>query len=197
MYWIGYILSALIGMSVFASMSHVQVQNQQTNISSAQFRIVKKDAMALAAMIERDFKNVASNFPNFALSPDTAIVALDTTSSTRVFEFWGQTVQGQAPELIRYEWNVVDHIDLKQGNTPLYQIRRMVDGNLEGMSVGYVTQFDIDLRRGNGSAITNFSDTRQVAVFVKSVSGIGTNRLVEETRWNSVYHPLGMTRTVS
>jgi hypothetical protein len=176
-------------------MSHVHVQNQQASINSAQFRIVKKDAMGLAAMIERDFKNIASNYPNFSINPDTAIVALDKYSSTRVFEFWAQTVRGQAPVPVRYEWEQVDDVQLKRGTVPVFQIRRIVNGDLQGMSVGYVTEFNILLLKDDGSVATVFGDTRQIAVEVKTVSGIGTSQMVEETRWNTVYHPLGMSRT--
>jgi hypothetical protein len=194
---LAYVTAAIISIIVFVSLNSLQQRNQGATLNTTEYRAAKKGALSTAAFIERDFKNIASNFPAYPLDPDTAIVGLDTTSATRYFEFWAQTMPGQAPDLVRYEWIPAGTTQLKNETVPVFQLFRRVNGETTGMSIGLMTKFQLRLQESSGVGVATLKDTRQIVVDMRLVSGfgVGDGKLIEETMWNSVFHPVGMTRS--
>lgn len=191
-----YSVAVVVGGVVLLILLSLEWGGQRTSIEASQFEAAKKGVFSFVDMMQQDFRNVGSQFPNYTLDPDDVITRFDTTATPHVFEFRGQTEPGQPPKLITYEWEESgETVSLSDGPTPLIDVRRKVDGTLTGQSTGMITHFEIHLKRDDPSLpIFNLKDTRQIVVRLKAISPLEAGEFLEELSFNSVYRPVGMTR---
>ena len=201
--WMEYVVAVVLASFVALTLFAVQLRTQETSVDSTQYRAAKKSAVDVVRMIEHDFKNLGSQHP---ASPTSGLHALpggatfgiasapDTTGSPRSFQFYAPSQRGQAPRVIRYEWETDGSVTLSDGTTrDTYRFTRTVDGTVDGRSTGTLTQLSFNLLEGAGNAITNVGNTRQIFVELRAISPLGKGSTIEETRWTGTYRPLALT----
>jgi hypothetical protein len=192
---IGYVAAAVVAAVAIYGVATLRMRTQEVQVSAVQYSTAKKSSFLMAAILERDLKNMGSNFPTYFLDPGDSVLRFDTLGTPRVFEFMGQTAPLQAPVPIRYEWEETGYVTLGDGSSrPAFEIRRIVDGTLSTYSTGSVTRLWFDLLREDGTGILNLGDTRQVVVDLRLVSALGGGGSTEEVHLETVVHPEAMTR---
>jgi hypothetical protein len=163
-------------------------------IATTRVRAEKKLTLDVAAALERDMRNIGSNFPTYDLEPDSAVVSWKTDSSLNFFQFMGQIRPGESPAVIRYEWSIADSVTVGDEVKPAYRISRYVDGVLSRVSAAVFTGVSFDVQNDLGQPATTADEVRQVSIELLAVSGIGSSSALHETRWNAVYRPQAIAR---
>lgn len=196
--WLGALIGVIVAGVVIYIISILNIQTQEQSVSAVQQRAVRTSEMGLLSMVEFDFQNIGSNFPSFDNPPDFAITAYDTASSTKVFQFIGQTQRWSQPDTVRYEWSKTGTKKIKRDgayvDADVYSIKRYVNGALNGSSSGMVTRFQVRLRTSDGSPVADISETRQIMVGVSMAANIGSSTLLGETHWDTIIRPAAMAR---
>jgi hypothetical protein len=163
-------------------------------VATIKARAGKKMMLDVAASLERDLRNVGSNYPGYTLDPDSAIIQWETDSTVNFFQFVGQADPGQPPAIIRYEWQVVDSTTVGDVVKPTYLIARYVNGTLSRVTASVFTGVSFKIQNDLGEPATAPEDVRQIAIELIGVSGIGSSDAFTETRWNAVYRPQAIAR---
>ena len=170
----------------------IRIDGDQTSVAVTQFRASKAGSLNVAAMVERDFTNIASNHPNFVLPLDSVFVAIDTVGSDQSFSFRGQTQRGVAPSLITYRWVEVGTAYVDTAYVPTYQLTRYIDGANAGGSTGGIVEFRLRFLREDGAPVASVTNTRQIEVLLRSVSTLGVNKGTKGTRWSAIIRPAAL-----
>jgi hypothetical protein len=183
------VISGIILLVIIAT----QYRGQQTNIDATQFYDSRIRLLDMVQSVERDFTNMGSGVD----SVQYAISSFDTLSSPATISFFARTDSTDFnPHTVTYQWESTDSLTLKdKTKIPTYTVKRLIDGNMSGQSVGAITGFRVDLLTRDSLAVNaNFKDVRFVNVLLRVASTLGTNAQVEETNWRKQFRPMNMTR---
>ena len=167
----------------------VSIRVQRSAVAATQYQAAKGVQTDLVGLIDRDFRNIGSGYPDYMLNPDSAIISFDSTGS---FAFYGQTQRGQAPDAIEYTWSQYGTVRLDTAYVPAYSVSRTVNGVPAGGSAGALTKFEVHLLDNVGNPVSVFSDTRQVEVSLVMISSLGSNSLTEANTWETVIRPAAL-----
>lgn len=196
--WIAYLVAALVAGVIFYIAEGALFRSQETAVAGVQYRASKEHAIDLASMMSRDFRNIGANYPDYPLAAEMSIVTYDTVGWPHRFRFVSQIETGQPPDTVEYRWSEADSVSLGSHKVPGYRIERWVGGGgtavLTGTNSNAITRLRIVLQRADGGAIVDPWDTRQILIEMRSVSTLGVNELVKETRWSEVIHPMHLAR---
>ena len=187
-----YLMATVVAGILLLAIFKIRIDGDETSVAVTQFRASKSGSLNVAAMIQRDFANIASNHPNFVLPLDSVFVAIDTVGSEQSFSFRGQTARGAAPSLISYQWEEVGTTYLDTSYVPTYRLTRYVDGVNSGGSTGGIVEFRLRFLREDGMAVANVINTRQIEVELRSVSTLGKNKGTKGTRWSATIRPTAL-----
>ncbi len=195
-----YIFSVIIAGIVLLIVLSLKFRGEQTSIDATQYRAAKVGTLSLVEAINRDFNNIGSQYlrnTHANLSPDTVLIAFDTLANPAHFAFWAQTDSVRWAQQVRYEWRLTGKtVRLKNGTKPLLEVKRLVDGVLQGRSTNMITRFEVHLQQASSLAFTNLrganADTQQILVRLRAVSPLGVGDSVEETRWEKMFRPANL-----
>jgi hypothetical protein len=185
-------VTVIIGALLFVLLS-VQEHAADASVDSVEYVAMQGGVLDLAQILERDLNNIGSQVAGTPFDPDTAIIAFDTISSPRHFDFYAMTVRGQPANRVRYEWTLTDSVTLSRGVVPIFEVTRRVNGTVDGQSIP-LSMMDIRLLRADSTGIFNLRDTRQIHVRLRGVSSLSTKANVEEASWEKIIRPVNMGR---
>jgi hypothetical protein len=189
--WIAQMIALVVAGTVILIIASVNLRVQRGSIATAQYQASKTNQIDLVGLIDRDFRNIGSSYPNYDLDPESAIISFD---SSGVFAFWGQTERGFPPDSIRYSWSQYGQVLVDGAYVPAYSISRTVNGSAAGGSAGAVTSFNIRLLDDDGNPAGALTDTRQIEVNLSIISSLGSSDIVETNDWQTVIRPTGIAR---
>ena len=192
--WIGHSMMAAIAALIVLSAGTMKMRVDGVVVATLQTRAAKKTTLDTAAMLERDIRNIGSNFPTYDLDPDSVTIYWETDSTVNFFQFVGQAAPGQPPAIIRYQWQAVDSTVIQGETKPLYRIARYLDGALFGQSAATFTWVSFELLADNGQPAIVADEVRQIKIELKGISTLGSPETIRETRWNAVYRPQAISR---
>lgn len=192
--WIGHSIVAAVAAMIMLSATVTKTRVDSMVLTTIKARAGKKMMLDVAAGLERDLRNVGSNYPGYILDPDSAIIQWETDSTVNFFQFVGQADPGQPPAIIRYEWQVVDSTTVGGEVKPTYQIARYVNGTLSRATASVFTGVSFKIQNDVGGLAATPDEVRQIAIELIGVSGIGSSDALTETRWNAVYRPQAIAR---
>jgi hypothetical protein len=176
---------------VLLIIANVNIRVQSAAISATQYQTAKTNQTDIVGLMDRDFRNIGSSYPNYLLNPEDAIISFDSSGT---FAFWGQTGRGLPPDSIRYSWSQYGTVRVDTGYVPAYSIERSVNGQPAGGSAGAVTEFSLRLLDNDGNPAGVLSDTRQIDVELIMMSSLGSNELTDANRWETVIRPAALAR---
>jgi hypothetical protein len=160
----------------------------------------KSGLRLLVDMIEQDFANIGAGMLNPNLTAaDAAVTLRGSESGYQVFRFRGlPSPTATATAVITYRWRADGTATLADGTTvTTLLVERLVDGTVTGSSFDNVTTFDIDLREDDlepfDPATGDYDDIRYVDVDIAMVSPLGTDGIVEQTRWAKQFRPINLS----
>ena len=191
--WIGQLVALAVAAVVILIIAAVNLRVQTGAIATVQYQAGKTNQIDLIGLIDRDFRNIGSRYPNYVLDPATAIVSF-TDATPGSITFWGQTVANAPPDSITYAWTKTGTVLIDSAYVDAYTITRTVNGEPRGESAGSVTEFDIDLLDSDGNAAGVLSDTRQIRIDLKLTSSLGSSDFVETNDWQTVIRPTALAR---
>lgn len=189
--WLAQLVALVVAGVVILIIANVNLRVQKASIAATQYQSAKTNQTDLVGVMDRDFRNIASSYPNYALNPDSAIVAFDSSGT---FTFWAQTERGAPPQLVSYTWSQTGTVKVDTAYVPAYAISRTVNGSAAGGSAGSVIAFSIGLLDTNGNTTAAFSDTRQIQVDLSMISSLGANELTQTNNWATVIRPTALAR---
>ncbi|MGA7303731.1 MAG: hypothetical protein WBW88_02605 [Rhodothermales bacterium] len=189
--WIAQLVAVVVAGTVIFIIAAVNLRVQRGAVATTQYQASKTNEVDLVGLIDRDFRNIGSSYPNFSLDPNAAIIAFDSSGT---FAFWGQTKRGFAPDSIRYSWSQTGTVLVDSAYVPAYSISRTVNGVPAGGSAGSVTSFSLRLLDNDGNGIAALSDTRQIEVNLSIVSSLGANAYTGTNDWQTVIRPTALAR---
>ncbi len=186
-------LAALLAGSILL-MSFVTInRNQSTSWEAKQHLASKVGLLAVIEIVENDFANIGSGMA----IPNNAIVSLDTTSTTKSFQFYSRTnIAFADSQLVNFEWSEVGTATVFNGTTiadiPVYQITRYIDGVLRGNSIATIKEISIELRDETGTTVSsaNYPLAREIEVHVEIVSPLGPSKVIPQNSWTKVFRPI-------
>lgn len=192
--WIGHSVVAAIAALIILSAMVARNRVDNMVVTTMQMRSGKKLTLDVAAALERDMRNIGSNFPTYDLEPDSAVIDWKTDSTLNYFQFIGQANPGEPPALIRYDWQVVDSTLVGDEWKPLYKISRSVNGVLSRSTASVFTGVSFEFQNDVGLPASQPDELRQVDIRLVAVGTLGSSGDVRETRWNAVYRPQAIAR---
>lgn len=190
--WIAQMLALVVAGVVIFIIAAVTLRVQRGSIATTQYQAAKTNQIDLVGLMDRDFRNIGSSYPNYVLDPENAIIAFD--SANGVFAFWAQTAPGSPPDSIRYEWTESGTVRVDTGYVTAYAVERKVNGVFSGGSAGAVTRFDLRLLNDDGTPTGVLADTRQLEVNLSIISSLGSSEFVETNDWQTVIRPTALAR---
>jgi hypothetical protein len=191
---IGYTLSALVAGVVLLVVHSTTFRAQEAVVATLQYNSVKQSTVDLVSVMAQDFRNVGSNYPYPNLLSGLAVLGYDTVNVSHHFEFSAQTVRGQVPDTVRYEWKPGNPVTTGNHTYPTVLVQRFVNGELAGRNSGSITSLSIELFAANGDPVMAAAEIRQIKVDLKMVSSLGSNGAIEESRWSETFHPMHMSK---
>ena len=191
---IGYALSAVVAGVVLLIIQSTTFRGQQAAISALQYSSAKQSTVDLVSVMGQDFRNIGSNFPYPDLLSELAVLGYDTVTVPHSFVFSAQTVRGQLPDTIRYEWGPGSPVTTAKHTYPTVIVERFVNGQLAGRNSGSITSLSIELLAANGDPVMGAAETRQIRVDLKMVSSLGSGGAIDESRWSETFHPMHLAK---
>jgi hypothetical protein len=191
---LGQTLAMVIAGVVVLTIVATSFRGQEASVSSLDYRMVKQSTVELAGFMERDFRNIGSNYPYPDVMSDLAVIGFDTVSTIRKFVFSAQTVRGQLPDTVRYEWTAGPSKVMGDSTYATVTVKRFVNDTLRGVNSGAITHFSLELRTATGGPVMAAAETRQVVVEMRSVSALGGHGKIRESRWSDTIHPMHLAK---
>lgn len=191
---IAYSAVAAIAMLVVLSIMALKSRTDSVSVAVLQTRTSKNIMLNLAATLERDLRNVGSNFPAYDLEPDSAVVSWKVDSTANYFSFIGQAKPGQPPAVIRFEWRAADSAIVQGELKSLYEVSRFVDGELRFQTAPLFTSVSFSFLTDDGQPAADAGELRQIGIELKAIGSLGVSEAVPETRWDAVYRPIALAR---
>ncbi|MGA7306769.1 MAG: hypothetical protein WBW88_17990 [Rhodothermales bacterium] len=192
--WIGHSMVAAVAAMIILSATVTKTRVESMVVATIKARAGKKMMLDVAAGLERDLRNMGSNFPAYELEPDSTSIQWETDSTINFFQFVGQVEPGQPPAIIRYEWQVVDSTTVGDELKPTYQIARYLNGTLSRVTASVFTGVSFKIENDMGGPAATPDEVRQIAIELIGISGVGSSTALMETRWNAVYRPEALAR---
>ena len=191
---IGYTLSALVAGVVLLMIQSTAFRGQEAAISTLQYSAVKQSTVDLVGMMERDFRNIGSNYPYPSLLSELSVLNYDTVSATHQFEFSAQTRRGLPPDVVRYEWKPGTPVTTGGHTYPTFTVERYVNGMLSGSNTGAITSLSIELSTESGAPVMAAAETRQIRVEMMMISSLGMDGEIKQARWSETFHPMHLAK---
>ena len=191
---IGYTLSAIVAGVVLLIIQSTSFRGQEAAISTLQYNVVKQSTVDLIGMMERDFRNIGSNYPYPNLLSELSVLGYDTVSSTSSFEIAAQTRRGQPPDVVRYEWKAGNPVTSGGYTHPTFTLERFVNGNLAGSNTSSITSLSIELSTETGAPVMAAAETRQIHVEMMMISALGMDGEIKQSRWSETFHPMHLAK---
>ena len=189
---LGYALSAVVAGVIVLIIATLTFRGTEATVATIEFSSVKKSTIDLVAVMDRDFRNLGSNFPYPQMLSDLAVLNYDTVSTTKRFDFLAQTERGAPPDTISYRWTEGAPVESDGYSYPTVTVERYVNDQLTGGNSGVVTSFSIEPKTSTGDPVMVGNETRQIVVQLKMISSLGSHGEIRETRWSETYHSMHM-----
>jgi hypothetical protein len=199
---IDHIAAVVIGAALLFMALAMIYKSQDSSIQAVQVDLAKMDLRTLVDIIEQDFNNMGSGMagPNASSDPTDRVVATyEVTGDYSHLEFWSlQAYTGPAdPVLVRYRWKQEGTATFPDGTSvDTYLVERQAAGATAVFD--RVTDFSITLRNDDlasvplGGTPDELRLVRYVDVDVGMVSPVGTEDLLQQTRWAKRFRPLNL-----
>lgn len=227
-----HLAAIVIGGTVLLLIAFTQFRGQEAAIDGTQYYAAKTHMVDFVRQLQVDLHSLGAGVKNADVELGKAFVKggyVASGDTTDVFSF--QTyADSSAFSMTPKSASEVCYQRVLTGETayvqdpatgtyvgkPTFQIVRRLNptdattctgGTVTGASMSSLTEFHIELRREDGTVVTNLDKfdpmIRELAVHVRAVSPLaggqtehlgGMKQHVDETRWDSVIRPLNLTR---
>lgn len=191
---IGYVLSIMIAGIVVFIIFASSIRGNEAAVETLQYSTAKQSLLDVVSMMDRDFRNIGSNFPYPNSLPEFAILQYDTVTVPHRFDFVAQTRRGMPPDTVSYRWKPGSPVKIGGTIVPTVELKRYVDGLLSGSSSGAVTSLSIQLYTDIGTPVMAAAETRRVEVALQGISSVGSNGEIDQLRWAETFYPMHMAR---
>jgi len=204
--------TVIAGIALFV-LASVQERGQEAAVDAVQYAAAKEDLHNVVDMLERDLRNMGASMyfdaggcncwvgasvdPTTVLQPgwyDSTIVA---GGQLYTLQFVTQIDSTAPPVGVVYTWEPTgETVTLRNGTVRARQrLERRIGGTLSGVS-NDVSLLRLRLRQPESEpGMVNLSDTRVIDVTLRTVSPLGMGAVIEETRFDATYRPVGMAIT--
>jgi hypothetical protein len=204
--------AVIAGVALFV-LASVQERGQDAAIDAVQYASAKEDLHNVVDMMERDLRNLGASmyfdaggcncWVGASLNP-TNVIQPGWYDSTNVaggrrytLKFYTQSDSTSPPDTVRYVWRPAGStVTLRDGTVRTIQIlERFQGGILTGWSDD-VSLLRVRLRQDETEpGMINLSDTRVIDVSLRTISPLGMGEVIEETRFDARYRPVGIAIT--
>ncbi|CAN5596059.1 hypothetical protein BH23BAC4_BH23BAC4_11080 [soil metagenome] len=191
------LISVAVGAIVLALLAGLYISNQNANVDAFRSEANRSTLIDFVHVVERDLRNAGSGASAdkilswSAASPESGQSAVLLDFFTTVDTSANATAQRMRYELAHVSTSVV------QGEVvPLYQLRRLeYNGSaftLSSSSTPTLTEFQLVLLDATGAPTTDVAQARAFAVQTSTISALGSDKIVGDSRWQTVIWPLNL-----
>lgn len=178
--------ATIVAMSVLAMLVAMQYRAQEASVERTIAYSAKKQTIEFGKWIQDDIANVGAGVSFGTVS----VQELTTNSSgnTNLFRFRRKmNASDTDPVDVTYQLVESDTINVDGSVVYLYELRRRVDGTLEGTSPPTVTRFRIEMLNENGSLTAAPSEARQVRIRFSTAMPFSEDRhsFLREAHWGT------------
>ncbi len=197
------LIAVLISGFLLLILVQLNRSGNEARVDSTRYYAGRIQATAFTETLQRDFRNIGSGVD----AAQTMIDAFQWDSNDKYIEFYTTVGSGAgAPvEQIRYEVENAPDCQTRVSRNatpdpiPCFRVDRSVwDGTQfvkDGGSMDTLTEFEIELRDGNGTSVAgNLDDTREITLQMVAMSPLGEERIIKRMRWQTRFHPFNLTR---
>ncbi len=192
-----HLVAVLIAGIIFMVLIQVQWTSQQALVESTHHYTNRTKIISFVETVKQDFQNVGAGVD----PSDQMIVSYTWNGSDKSIEFLARidTTAWAPVELIKYQLLSVPTEESHCEEVSCYQVQRFVhDGAAyqpDGKSMNTLTDFEIELRTWNGTPVgINLDETRQIVVRMAALSPKGLEEVVKQSRWQTLFRPMNLTR---
>lgn len=186
--------AVVIGATILFILFALSTRSNDSSIEATQVELAKTELRVLIDTIEQDFNNMGSGLGN----PNTAISTYADSSGYKVLRFRGLTDTGSTNAMaITYRWRQQGTAYLPDGTTvDTYEVERRASG--QTMRFDKATNFALTLRKDNlntvpvGSITDSLALVRYADVEVGMIPPVGTENLIQQTRWAKRFRPINL-----
>ena len=183
------IVASIVGAVILLVMVATHHRNQLASIEATSYYMLQQQVLDFTSTIQRDMQNLSSI--------QTLKESADTTETGYVgkFVFRAQTSPTDTTKrLITYRRKNAGVRQRKgQANIKLYQVVRLVDGNMTGGSIATLTSWSIQGLNEAGNSASSLGDVKQIKVSMAAATPIEVvtpdGVTIRDTRWESTFRP--------
>ena len=192
-----HLVAVLVAGIIFMVLVQVQLTGQQALVETTHHYTNRTKMISFVETVKQDFQNVGAG-----VDPSNQMIVSYTWNGTdKSIEFLARvdTTAGAPVELIKYQLLPVPTEESHCEEVSCYQVQRFVhDGAAyqpDGKSMNTLTDFEIELRTWNGTPVgVNLDETRQIVVRMAALSPKGLEEVVKQSRWQTLFRPMNLTR---
>jgi hypothetical protein len=191
------LISAAVGAVVLLLLAGLYVSNQSENVDALRSEVNRSTLIDFVHVVERDLRNAGSGVSSAKIlswsgaSPPAgqSVVLLDFFTTV-------DTSATATARRMRYELAHVSTAVVQGDVVPLYQLRRLeYNGSLftlASSSTPTLTGFQLVLLDATGAPTTDVDQARAFAVQTSTISAFGSDKIVGDSRWQTVIWPLNL-----
>lgn len=191
---IGYVLSILIAGIVVFIIFASSIRGNEAAVETLQYSTAKQSVVDVVSMMNRDFRNIGSNYPYPNVLSELAVLQYDTASVPHRFSFVAQTRRGMPPDTVTYRWGPGSAVKIGDSTVSTIELKRFVDGLLSGSSSGAITSFSLELFNDQDQPVMASAETRRIDVELQGISSAGSNGEIKALRWTETFYPMHMSK---
>lgn len=186
--------AVVIGATILLILFALSTRSNDSSVEALQVDLAKTEIRLLVDVVEQDFNNIGSGLGK----PNGAISTFVDSSDYTVLRFRALTDTATAtPATITYRWRPEGTTYLPDG-TPVatYEVERRAKGTT--IFFDNATAFDIKLRKDRldlvppGSPADSLAVVRYADVEIAMIPPIGTEGVLEQTRWTKRFRPINL-----
>lgn len=192
--------AVVIGATILFILFALSTRSSDSSIEATQVELAKTELRLLIDTVEQDFNNMGAGLgkPN-ASAADRVVTTYHTSGGYDVLEFSSLQDDTGTPDpvLVRYRWRQQGTATLPDGTTvDTYEVERTSGGAT--MRFDKATDFTLTLRKKKldpvplGSIADSLALVRYVDVELGMIPPVGTENLLQQTRWSKRFRPLNL-----
>ncbi len=193
-----HLLAIFIAGFIFLLLVQLQRTGQEIQVDTTRHYAKRTQMVTFIETVQRDFQNVGAGVD----PSNQMIVSYSWNTTEKSIEFLARvdTTAGAPVELIKYQrLSVPTEQSHCEEEVPCYEVQRFVHNGTayqpDGKSMNTLTDFEIELRTWTGTPVgANLDETRQIVVRVATLSPMGPEEVVKQSRWQTLFRPMNLTR---
>ncbi len=182
------IVATIVGAVILLMMVATHHRNQLASAEATSYYMLQQQVLDFTSILQRDMQNATS-------VQDLTEKTSTEESIAGTFSFRAQVSPTDTTKrLVTYRRRLVETRYRKdKGNVSMYQIERLVDGNVTGGSISTLTDWTVEVLNEEGNPAGSVGDAKQVRISLEAATPVDVTVregvTIRDTRWQATFRP--------